>query len=409
MKPPPLPSTFCRTARYRGSHAANRLLSLCRRRQTLFEAHGEVQHVKVVLDRTTGKSMGYGFVKFAADEGAATAVTATNGMVIGQKRIKVSIARPSSKDIKRSKLYVTNLPHGFGKDEVTQLFARYGTIIECRTLCDKKTGASRCTAFVQFDRRCEAQQALQSLNGAQLAGTKRPLLVKFAEDYHRRVQQRRSPGGSSVGVGGGIAGGSIGMMAPRGMGSLPGTPLTRPPSGHFHSGGCGSGIRSGCNGSGGGGGADGVIFSPVMPMFSPNGGSVMGSSSLDCSAEYMHAVELAAAYSASLQRMMPGAGAGGAPPYSPAGAGAYSPQPYSPQGFAAQAYSSQGFSPVGFPVGGGNSGGSGGSSNGGGGGGGGSGGGGNGGGGGGSDGPGAAGFASTPPAVGCARRTGQQP
>ncbi len=54
----------------------------------MFAVHGDLAHVKVVYDRQTGKSMGYGFVKFTTDE-AAAATAAINGMAIERKRIKV--------------------------------------------------------------------------------------------------------------------------------------------------------------------------------------------------------------------------------------------------------------------------------------------------------------------------------
>lgn len=55
----------------------------------MFAVHGDLAHVKVVYDRSTGKSMGYGFVKFTTNEAAAAATTAINGMAIERKRIKV--------------------------------------------------------------------------------------------------------------------------------------------------------------------------------------------------------------------------------------------------------------------------------------------------------------------------------
>lgn len=55
----------------------------------MFAVHGDLAHVKVVYDRSTGKSMGYGFVKFTTNEAAAAATQAINGMAIERKRIKV--------------------------------------------------------------------------------------------------------------------------------------------------------------------------------------------------------------------------------------------------------------------------------------------------------------------------------
>lgn len=60
---------------------------------------------------------------------------------------------------------------------------------------DPKTTISRCTAFVQFDTRREAKDALKFMNGHVLPGAKKGLLVKFAEDHHRRVQRQEQGGG----------------------------------------------------------------------------------------------------------------------------------------------------------------------------------------------------------------------
>ena len=60
---------------------------------------------------------------------------------------------------------------------------------------DPKTTVSRCTAFVQFDTRREAKDALKFMNGHVLPGAKKGLLVKFAEDHHRRVQRQEQGGG----------------------------------------------------------------------------------------------------------------------------------------------------------------------------------------------------------------------
>lgn len=63
---------------------------------------------------------------------------------------------------------------------------------------DPKTTISRCTAFVQFDTRREAKDALKFMNGHVLPGAKKGLLVKFAEDHHRRVQRQDQGGQQQV-------------------------------------------------------------------------------------------------------------------------------------------------------------------------------------------------------------------
>lgn len=57
-----------------------------------FEPHGEVVEAKVIMDRETGRSRGFGFVTFASEEEAQSAL-AMNGTEIGGRKIRVDLAR----------------------------------------------------------------------------------------------------------------------------------------------------------------------------------------------------------------------------------------------------------------------------------------------------------------------------
>lgn len=60
----------------------------------LFSAHGEVQQVKIMTDRDTGRSRGFGFVEMTQDEEAQKAVAALNGKEFGGRPLTVNEARP---------------------------------------------------------------------------------------------------------------------------------------------------------------------------------------------------------------------------------------------------------------------------------------------------------------------------
>jgi len=156
----------------------------------LFLECGEIITTKVVTDRHTKKSLGYGFVKFIREDDARQAISKFNGFIIDQKCLKVSIARPPSLEIRNCKLYITNLPPHFTEADVIELFKEFGEIIECRVLKDKVNRASKGVAFVQFDNRMQANDAL-TLNGCQLEGSSRGLVVKYAEDQHKRREMSR--------------------------------------------------------------------------------------------------------------------------------------------------------------------------------------------------------------------------
>ena len=62
--------------------------------QDLFEQHGAVNEVHLMMDRMTGKSRGFAFVTMNDDEQAKSAMTATNGHDLNGRALKVSEARP---------------------------------------------------------------------------------------------------------------------------------------------------------------------------------------------------------------------------------------------------------------------------------------------------------------------------
>jgi RNA recognition motif-containing protein len=59
----------------------------------LFEKHGEIQRFKMMTDRGTGLSRGFGFVQMKTDAGAEQAIVALNGTDLNGKALKVNPAR----------------------------------------------------------------------------------------------------------------------------------------------------------------------------------------------------------------------------------------------------------------------------------------------------------------------------
>ena len=62
----------------------------------LFETVGEVTSARVVTDRDTHKSRGFGFVEFADEANNKKAVDQLNGKELDGRQITVSIARPKA-------------------------------------------------------------------------------------------------------------------------------------------------------------------------------------------------------------------------------------------------------------------------------------------------------------------------
>ena len=60
----------------------------------LFAEYGEITSAKVIMDRETGRSRGFGFVEMTSDTDGQKAINELNGAEYDQKTISVSDARP---------------------------------------------------------------------------------------------------------------------------------------------------------------------------------------------------------------------------------------------------------------------------------------------------------------------------
>jgi len=60
----------------------------------LFSPHGTVESARVIMDKFSGRSKGFGFVEMASDEEAQKAIAAVNGTSLEGRSLVVNEARP---------------------------------------------------------------------------------------------------------------------------------------------------------------------------------------------------------------------------------------------------------------------------------------------------------------------------
>ncbi len=135
-------------------------------------------------------------------------------------------------------IFVGNLPFRAEREDVLQLFAPFGEVLNCSLPLERDTGRKRGFAFVEMaDEKIEST-AIDGLQGTELMG--RPLRINKAEPRGSGGSRRGGRGGGygSGGNNGGGYGGGYG-------------------SGGNNSGGYGGGYGSGGNNSGGYGGGYG--------------------------------------------------------------------------------------------------------------------------------------------------------
>ena len=65
----------------------------------VFQEYGPVESAKVIIDKKTKRSKGYGFVEMANEQDEVAAVEAVNGQEVGGRKVKVSRANPKKEAV----------------------------------------------------------------------------------------------------------------------------------------------------------------------------------------------------------------------------------------------------------------------------------------------------------------------
>lgn len=184
----------------------------------LFSKPGRLTASKIIRDRATGYSYGFGFVDYATEEDAEKAITMLNGYHLQHKQIKVAYSRQGD-NVKGANLYLRNLPKTIAISDIEQMFSPYGEIVQVRVLCNEQ-GVSKGVGFVLFSCKEQAEMAMQALDGQTPPGFTLPLNIRFAEDNKNKMQAtienaiNQGMGGHTAGpvVTGNLSGGNISVF-----------------------------------------------------------------------------------------------------------------------------------------------------------------------------------------------------
>lgn len=149
-----------------------------------FEKYPGVISARVISDRQTGRSKGYGYVDFESKEVADKALEEMQGAEIDGRPINVDIstAKPKTQDRSNDRakkfgdsksepsdtLFIGNLSFDSDRDSVTEFFAEHGPIMGVRLPTHPETEQLKGFGYVQFESVEAAQNALDKLNGEYL-------------------------------------------------------------------------------------------------------------------------------------------------------------------------------------------------------------------------------------------------
>jgi RNA recognition motif-containing protein len=101
-------------------------------------------------------------------------------------------------------IYVGNLSYDVTQEDLSGIFAEYGTVNRVQVPTDRETGRPRGFAFVEMGTEAEETAAIEALDGAEWMG--RDLKVNKAKPKEDRGDRGSFGGGNRGGYGGGGGG-----------------------------------------------------------------------------------------------------------------------------------------------------------------------------------------------------------
>ncbi|XP_048866466.1 RNA-binding motif, single-stranded-interacting protein 1-like isoform X1 [Brienomyrus brachyistius] len=154
----------------------------------LCQPYGKIVSTKAILDKTTNKCKGYGFVDFDSPAAAQKAVT-------GLKTTGVQAQMAKQQEQDPTNLYISNLPLSMDEQELENMLKPFGQVISTRILRDSN-GASRGVGFARMESTEKCDAVISHFNGkfiklpsGVLAPTE-PLLCKFADGGQKKRQSQ---------------------------------------------------------------------------------------------------------------------------------------------------------------------------------------------------------------------------
>ncbi|XP_031118901.1 polyadenylate-binding protein RBP45-like isoform X2 [Ipomoea triloba] len=149
--------------------------------ETFKAVYSSVKGAKVVTDKNTGRSKGYGFVKFGDESEQVRALTEMNGVLCSTRPMRIGPAAnkqtvgtqqkatyqnpqasQGESDPNNTTIFVGGLDPNVTEEHLRQVFSPYGELVHIKIVAGKRCG------FVQFATRASAEQALSNLQGTQL-------------------------------------------------------------------------------------------------------------------------------------------------------------------------------------------------------------------------------------------------
>ena len=211
-----------------------------------FEEYGEIKGVRIITDRDSGRSKGFGYVEFTDVSNAIKALEEKTGSELDGRNIRIDFSlprpqkdanfTPQQRSNDRAKqygdtasapsttLFVGNIPFDADESALTEAFEDFGSIKSVRIPTDRESGEPKGFGYVEFESIDEAKAAHEGMMGQAING--RTMRLDFAGGRSNDSPRGgfggrgggRGRGGFDRGGRGGGRGGSRGGFNDRGRG-----------------------------------------------------------------------------------------------------------------------------------------------------------------------------------------------
>ncbi|CAF1595755.1 unnamed protein product [Rotaria magnacalcarata] len=160
----------------------------------MFEQFGPVFQLNVLRDKQTGESKGCCFVTFFTRKAALDAQNALHNLrTLNGCHHPIQMKPADAENRNERKLFVGMISKNFDEQSIRSFFQTYGVIEDCTVLRDA-SGKSRGCAFITFQKRQCAVNAIKSMHQSQtMEGCSSPLVVKFADTPKDKEAKKTQP------------------------------------------------------------------------------------------------------------------------------------------------------------------------------------------------------------------------
>jgi len=167
-----------------------------------FSKYGHIQYVRIMKDRNSGKSRGFGFVNFQYLKDAENAKSQAQYSKLGRKNIRIMFKRDVRELPPDANIFVKNLDPNVNVKELHNHFAQVKPVL-CAKVATNSEGKSLGYGYVQFEKKEDADAGFKALNGSKLKENEIQLSFfsekdERPEDFSRRnIYVRELPAGKT--------------------------------------------------------------------------------------------------------------------------------------------------------------------------------------------------------------------